>query len=154
VTDIVDKKTRSRMMAGIRAKDTKPEMALRRLLHARGFRYKLHDKKVPGRPDLVFPKYKAVIFVHGCFWHRHELCRYATIPSTRQEFWLRKFEANVSRDIEVQAKLSASGWRVAVVWECALRKNKQLEAVAEVVSAWLLSNDPHLEIGESEVRNF
>ena len=96
MADIVDKKTRSRMMAGIKGKNTKPELVLRRALHARGFRFRLHGKEFPGRPDLVFPKHGAVIFVHGCFWHRHSNCRYATNPSTRMEFWQGKFDANVA----------------------------------------------------------
>ena len=98
MADIVDRQTRSRMMSGIRGKNTKPEMILRRALHARGFRYRLHGKGVPGRPDLILAKHRAVIFVHGCFWHRHEGCRYATTPATRPEYWAEKFAANVRRD--------------------------------------------------------
>ena len=109
MTDIVDKHTRSRMMAGIKGKDTKPELVLRRALHARGFRYRLHSKNVPGRPDLVFPKHHAIVFVHGCFWHRHEGCRYTTTPSTRPEFWQAKFDANVTRDGAVQGQLLEAG---------------------------------------------
>ena len=97
MTDIVDRQTRSRMMAGIKGKNTKPELALRRALHARGFRYRLHSKNVHGRPDLVLPKHCAVVLVHGCFWHRHPGCRYATNPKTRAEFWEVKFAANVSK---------------------------------------------------------
>ena len=99
MTDIVDSQTRSRMMSGIRGKNTKPELALRRSLHALGFRYRLHAKGIPGKPDIVMPKYRAVIFVHGCFWHRHAGCRYATVPATRPEFWATKFDANVVRDV-------------------------------------------------------
>ena len=105
MTDIVDQQTRSRMMSGIRGKNTKPELALRRALHARGFRFRLHSGKVHGRPDLVLPKHRAVVFVHGCFWHRHEGCRYATTPSTRPEFWRAKFDANVARDSAVRTRL-------------------------------------------------
>lgn len=151
MTDIVDKQTRSRMMAGIRGKNTKPEMALRRALHARGFRYRLHARNVQGRPDLVFPRYRAVVFVHGCFWHRHEGCRYTTSPSTRPEFWLEKFEANVARDISVRAALLESGWRVATVWECALRKPERIEATARLVADWLRSRALEIEIGEIDV---
>lgn len=104
MVDIVDAETRSRMMAGIKGKNTKPELAVRLALHARGFRYRLHSKKVHGRPDLVLPKHRAVIFVHGCFWHRHEGCRYATNPSTRTAFWQAKFEANVAQDSAVPPK--------------------------------------------------
>lgn len=151
MADIVDKATRSRMMAGIRGKDTKPELALRRALHARGFRYRLHAKDIIGRPDLVLPKYNAVIFVHGCYWHRHEQCRYATTPSTRREFWAAKFEANVRRDREVQSQLLKSGWRVATVWECALRAPSQVDAAAERLAAWLTRGTDALELGEREV---
>ena len=153
MTDIVDKPTRSRMMAGIRGKNTKPELALRQALHARGFRFRLHAKKVHGRPDLVFPKHRAAVFVHGCFWHRHEGCRYATTPSTRPEFWQTKFEANVARDTAVHARLLNEGWRVATVWECALRKPEQLTASMELISAWLKSNEAQIDIGEESTRS-
>jgi len=148
VTDIVDKQTRSRMMAGIRGKDTKPEVALRLALHARGFRYRLHVKDVFGRPDLVFPKHHVTIFVHGCFWHRHEDCRYTTIPSTRPEFWQAKFQANIARDRAILAALLKSGWRVATVWECALRSTAKVQTVAELLSVWFASGNARIEIGE------
>ena len=147
MTDIVDQQTRSRMMAGIRGKNTRPELALRKALHARGFRFRLHSKNVPGRPDLVLARHRAVIFVHGCFWHRHQGCRYATTPSTRPEFWQAKFEANVLRDRDVQTTLMEAGWRVATVWECALRKQDQVAASVDALSAWLNSNDQRIEIG-------
>lgn len=152
MADIVDEQTRSRMMAGIRGKDTKPELALRQALHARGFRFRLHAKNVHGRPDLVFPKHRAVIFVHGCFWHRHEGCRYTTSPSTRPEFWHAKFEANVARDSAVRATLLETGWRVAMVWECALRKTDQVQTTAGILSTWLLSEREQIEIGEEDAR--
>lgn len=152
MTDIVDQQTRSRMMSGIRAKDTKPELVVRRALHARGFRFRLHSKLVPGRPDLVLPKYRAVVFVHGCFWHRHEGCRYATKPSTRHEFWEAKFAANVARDAAVRGKLLEHGWRVATVWECALRKSDQMNASADLLSAWLRSDETQFHIGDEEAR--
>ncbi|QFT71771.1 very short patch repair endonuclease [Ruegeria sp. THAF33] len=150
MADIVDKQTRSRMMAGIKGKDTKPELVLRRALHARGFRYRLHSKNLPGRPDLVFPKHHAIVFVHGCFWHRHEGCRYTTSPSTRQEFWQAKFTANVARDEAVRDKLLEDGWRIATVWECALRKPDQMNVTTDLLSAWLRSNEPQLQIGDDE----
>ncbi|KZS49945.1 very short patch repair endonuclease [Rhizobium anhuiense] len=152
MTDIVDKQTRSRMMSGIRGKDTQPEMALRRALHVRGFRFRLHSKNVPGRPDLIFQKYRAVIFVHGCFWHRHTDCRYSTMPATRPEFWQAKFETNMARDSTVRATLIEAGWRVATVWECALRKPDKVQATAANLSNWLLSNESQIEIGEQDVR--
>lgn len=148
MVDIVDKATRSRMMAGIRGRNTKPELVLRKALHALGFRYRLHAKNVAGRPDLVLPRYRAVIFVHGCFWHRHEGCRYATTPATRPEFWQAKFSANVARDIAVRDTLLETGWRVATVWECELRKPEQVEAAARHLSNWLRSETADIEIGE------
>lgn len=152
MTDIVDQRTRSRMMSGIRGKDTKPELVLRRALHARGFRFRLHSKRVHGRPDLVLPRYRAVVFVHGCFWHRHEACRYTTTPSTRKDFWRAKFKANVARDEAVLGKLLEEGWRVATVWECALRKTHQVNAATDLLSAWLESEERQLEIGDEESR--
>ena len=147
MTDIVDQQTRSRMMSGIRGKNTRPELALRRALHARGFRFRLHSGKVHGRPDLILPKHRAVVFVHGCFWHRHEGCRYATVPATRPEFWLAKFDANVARDSAVRTRLLEDGWRVAAVWECSLRKPEQVEASTETLSIWLRTEELQIEIG-------
>ena len=151
MVDIVDAETRSRMMAGIKGKNTRPELALRRALHARGFRYRLHSKKAQGRPDLVLPKYRAVVFVHGCFWHRHLGCRYATNPKSRAEFWEVKFAANIARDSAVLAALLEAGWRVATIWECALRKPEQIAVAADQLSTWLLSETETLELGEREV---
>ena len=151
MTDIVDKQTRSRMMAGIKGKDTKPELVLRRALHARGFRYRLHSKNVPWRPDLVFQKHHAIIFVHGCFWHRHEGCRYTTTPSTRPEFWQTKFDANVARDRSVHDQLLDAGWRVATVWECALRRPEETALAANLLAAWLRSSAAEIQIGNADV---
>lgn len=153
MTDIVDRQTRSTMMAGIKGKDTKPEMVLRRALHARGFRYRLHSRNVLGRPDLVFPQHRALVFVHGCFSHRHKGCRYATTPSTRPEFWQAKFDANVFRDNVIQGQLKKEGWRVATVWECSLRKTDQLAAAVERLATWLLSNGRQLEISELDIKH-
>lgn len=147
MTDIVDQQTRSRMMSGIRGKNTKPELALRRALHGRGFRFRLHSGKVHGRPDLFLPKHRAVVFVHGCFWHRHEGCRYATVPVTRPEFWRAKFDANVARDNAVRTRLLQDGWRVATVWECALRKPERLNDVVRTFEEWLLGTEGQIEIG-------
>lgn len=118
MADIVDKKTRSRMMAGIRGKNTKPELEVRRYLHRSGLRYRLHDRNLPGKPDLVFPKFKTVVEVRGCFWHRHEGCSKAYIPKSNQKFWIEKFEGNVERDNRNDRKLEGLGWRVIVIWEC------------------------------------
>jgi DNA mismatch endonuclease (patch repair protein) len=109
------------MMASIRSQHTRPEMLVRRHLHALGFRYRLHRKDLPGKPDIVLPKYQAVVFVHGCFWHGHRGCRFATVPATRTEFWTAKISANQARDAAAEFKLREAGWRIAIVWECALR---------------------------------
>lgn len=153
MTDIVDSQTRSRMMSAIRGKNTKPELALRRSLHALGLRYRLHAKGIPGKPDIVMPKYRAVIFVHGCFWHRHAGCRFATVPATRAEFWVTKFDANVVRDAAVQSALREAGWRVGTVWECALRTETSVTQTRDMVAAWLHDSAAVLEVGEVEVRN-
>lgn len=120
MTDVVDRATRSRMMSGIRGRDTKPEVMVRKYLHRRGFRYRIASNKLPGRPDIVLPKYRTAIFVHGCFWHRHPGCRYAAMPSTRKQFWQDKFRQNVARDKRVIRELEELGWRVVVVWECSI----------------------------------
>ena len=118
MADTLTPAARSERMSRIRGTDTRPELLLRKNLHAMGMRYKLHDKRLPGRPDLVFPRYKAVVLVHGCFWHRHGGCKVASTPKSNVEFWQRKFAANVARDkINAQA-LAALGWSVIVVWEC------------------------------------
>jgi DNA mismatch endonuclease, patch repair protein len=116
--DIVDSATRSRMMSGIRGRDTRPELKVRRFLHRAGFRYRLHAYLLPGKPDLVLPRYHAVVFVHGCFWHRHRGCRFAYLPKSREAFWRAKLEGNAVRDARVAESLRRSGWRVFVVWEC------------------------------------
>lgn len=150
MVDVVDRATRSRMMAGIRGKDTKPEVLVRRMLHRAGFRYRLHDKRMPGRPDIVLPRYQVVIFVHGCFWHRHEGCRFCTVPATRPDFWHDKFAANVERDAKHSKSLIANDWRVATVWECAL-KAKGAHSWFSTLTDWI-KQDPAvaaqlLEIG-------
>ncbi|MER9180779.1 DNA mismatch endonuclease Vsr [Mesorhizobium sp. M0767] len=129
------------MMAGIKAKDTKPELVIRRRLHALGFRYRLHPKDVPGKPDIVLPKFDAAIFVHGCFWHGHD-CPLFRMPDTRREFWQTKISRNCTRDIEVSRLLCEFGWRQLTIWECAFRGPGQIgvDAVIERVTAWLLSN--------------
>lgn len=119
--DIVDRNTRSRMMAAIKATDTSPELVVRKFLHSKGFRYRLHRKDLPGSPDIVLPKFGLVIFVHGCFWHRHDTCHYATKPASRKDFWKEKLDANRSRDSRQQEQLLQQGWRVLVVWECGLK---------------------------------
>lgn len=125
MVDVVDPATRSRMMSGIRGKDTKPEILVRKYLHSRGLRYRLHVKILPGKPDIVCSKYHAVVFVHGCFWHQHADCKFATIPSSRTDFWTNKLCENVARDEYQIAALKGLGWRVFVVWECELKNNIQ-----------------------------
>lgn len=129
--DVVDKATRSRMMSGIRGKDTQPELIVRSFLHRKGLRFRLHAK-LPGRPDLVFRKYKTVVFVHGCFWHRHKNCQFTATPKTRPEFWQAKFASNVKRDVVVKERLESMGWRVLVVWACRTDK-KKLGALATTI---------------------
>lgn len=124
--DIISSAERSRLMARIRGKDTKPEMVVRRLVHGLGYRYRLHQKGLPGSPDLVFPSRRKVIFVHGCYWHRHSNCRLAYTPSTRREFWQRKFKQNMDRDRRAMNKLEAMGWNVLTIWECETRKPASL----------------------------
>jgi DNA mismatch endonuclease (patch repair protein) len=134
--DIVDSGTRSRMMAGIKSKNTKPEMTVRKYLHAKGFRYRLHDPGLPGSPDIILPKYRVSIFVHGCFWHRHAGCKFSTTPANNAERWKLKFEANVERDSRKESSLRMAGWRVLIVWECELRKDPQarLQALVNEIS--------------------
>lgn len=152
MADTVDKQTRSRMMAGIKGKNTKPELAIRRTLHAYGFRFRLHPKEIYGRPDLVLPKHHAVIFVHGCFWHRHEGCRHASTPATRSEFWQAKFARNVARDNMVRKKLLTAGWRLAIVWGCALQNPNQALSTGKLLATWLLSNRRQIDIGMEIVK--
>ena len=117
---------RSRNMSAIKSKNTKPEIAVRKLLHSLGYRFRLHSKDLPGSPDIVLPKYNTVIFVHGCFWHRHKNCKYASTPKTRKEFWESKFKANVTRDKEIQEKIKNIGWQSVVIWECELKDREIL----------------------------
>ena len=146
MTDIVSPETRSRMMSGIQGKNTQPEMTVRRALHAAGFRYRLHVRSLPGRPDLVLPRYSAVCLIHGCYWHRHPGCPNATTPATRTEFWQEKFRSNVERDGRQRRQLQNMGWRVAVIWECALKPKRADAALARFIR-WLPSDAPTVEIG-------
>ncbi|MBX6370464.1 MAG: DNA mismatch endonuclease Vsr [Rhodospirillales bacterium] len=116
--DIISAERRSALMRRVRQRDTDPELVVRRVAHALGYRFRLHRRDLPGTPDLVFPKYRVALFVHGCFWHRHEGCPRATTPKSRRDYWLPKFAANVERDRRKAAALEAAGWRAVVVWEC------------------------------------
>lgn len=136
--DIVDAATRSRMMSGIRGKDTRPEILVRRFLHAAGFRFRLHCRDLPGSPDIVLPGRSVAIQVHGCFWHAHEGCRYATSPRSRKAFWQVKLGQNRARDEAAVARLIEQGWRVLVIWECALRTQADLGRLSRRVERWIL----------------
>lgn len=127
MTDIVDSKRRSAMMACIGGRNTAPELAVRRIAHRMGLRFRLHRKDIPGCPDMVFPKHRLVIFVHGCFWHRHQGCKYAYTPKSRIEFWAKKFASNVARDARQEAALKALGWQVLVIWECETKDEVAVE---------------------------
>ena len=117
---------RSKNMAAIKSNNTKPEIKVRKGLHSMGYRFRLHSKNLPGSPDIGLPKFKTVIFVHGCFWHRHENCKYASTPKTRQEFWNKKFKTNVERDLEIQDKIKNLDWKSVVIWECETKNIENL----------------------------
>jgi DNA mismatch endonuclease (patch repair protein) len=123
---MIAKEVRSRMMASIRNRDTLPERQVRKVLHRLGFRFRLHRKDLPGKPDVVLPKHNMAVFVHGCFWHRHENCRFAVMPKTNQQFWSKKLTGNTRRDAIAIEKLQKLGWRTLVIWECALKSEKHL----------------------------
>ena len=124
MADVHDKITRSYNMSQIRSANTKPELLVRKFLHAQCFRYKLHDKTLPGKPDLVFAKYKTVIFIHGCFWHGHANCKYFVVPKTRTDWWLNKINTNSANDIKAMKALKKEGWKIITVWECDLKPAK------------------------------
>ena len=121
MTDIFSKAKRSEVMARIRSRDTNPEKAVRSLLHGMGYRFRLHRRDLPGTPDIVLPRYRTVVFVHGCFWHSHKGCKYAYQPKSRTEFWKRKLQLNVERDQIVESELTEAGWNVGIIWECERR---------------------------------
>jgi len=147
MVDIVSRETRSRMMSGIRGANTKPEILVRKLLFARGFRYRLHAKHLPGKPDIVLPRWRAMVFVHGCFWHRHD-CHLFRLPATRRDFWKEKIGGNVARDARHHTALLGDGWRIATVWECALkgRTRRAPDAVGDELAGWLRADSPELEV--------
>lgn len=134
MTDVHSKEVRSYNMSRIKGKDTKPELLVRKFLFAQGFRYRLHDKKLPGKPDIVLPKYKTVIFIHGCFWHGHKGCRYYVIPKTRTEWWLSKINVNEVKDSVNTDKLKHENWKVIVLWECELKPDKRQETLTELLN--------------------
>ncbi len=135
MADVHSKETRSYNMSRIRSKDTKPEMLVRRFLHKNGFRYRLHVKTLPGKPDIVLPKYKTVIFIHGCFWHGHEGCRYYVVPKTRTEWWLNKIGGNIANDSNAKAILQDAGWNIITIWECELKKSSLEETLKNLLNS-------------------
>lgn len=149
MADIVDPHIRSRMMRSIGPKNTKPERVLRSFLHRAGFRFRLHAHDLPGKPDLVLPMYRTVIFVHGCFWHRHDGCSAAVMPSSNASFWRTKFAANQRRDRAQIAALRASGWRVGILWECAARKGVPHERTLRSLATWLKQSSGYREFPSS-----
>jgi len=146
MVDVVDSATRSRMMSGIRGRNTQPEILIRSLLHRQGFRFRLHGSNLPGKPDIVLSRHHAVIFVHGCFWHGHD-CSLFKWPKTRPEFWREKIGRNQQNDNRAKEALLANGWRVGIVWECALRgPGKNIDGVARSLTDWLRSDAPLIEV--------
>jgi len=133
VADIVDRATRSRMMSGIKGKNTRPEILVRSFLHRQGLRFRLHVRNLPGRPDLVFPRHRAVVQVHGCFWHQHLGCRFAYMPSSNRAFWRAKLRGNSARDSRNDKALRDLGWRVFTVWECEMSNRRVLSSVAHAI---------------------
>lgn len=146
MSERISPETRSRMMSSIRGTNTKPERLVRSGLHAQGFRFRLHVGSLPGRPDLVMPKWRVALFVHGCFWHGHLGCRYFKIPKIRTNFWVDKIAGNTRRDLEAIKRLRADGWRVGIVWECALRQDARRAVIA--LNQFIRSDDAQVEIAE------
>lgn len=134
MADVHSPQVRSRNMSNIKGKNTKPEMIVRRYLFSKGFRYRKNDARLPGKPDIVLPKYKTVIFVNGCFWHKHEGCKYFVWPKNNSEFWREKIEGNASRDVAQQKALSDLGWNIIVIWECQLKKDKEEKTLTGLVA--------------------
>ena len=151
MADVHDKATRSYNMSRIKSKNTKPEILVRKFLFANGFRYRLYDKKLPGKPDIVLPKYKTVIFVNGCFWHGHENCKYFKIPKTRSDWWQDKIERNIKRDAKVRDELRQIGWRTMVIWECQLKPKVRDNTLKEL--AYLLDL-AYLEKLQKKIKEF
>jgi len=133
MADVHDKKTRSFNMSQIKGKDTKPEILVRKFLFSKGFRYKLYDRKLPGKPDIVLPKFKTIIFIHGCFWHGHKNCKYFVIPKTRTDWWLKKIERNKQIDSDNFHNLKQLGWKIYVIFECQLKPDKREETFKQLL---------------------
>ena len=153
MSDVFEHGKRSEIMSKIRSRDTKPEIFVRRLLFAAGFRFRLDDRRLPGRPDVVLPKWRTVVFVHGCFWHSHEGCSRATMPSTHENYWALKLQRNRARDAEVLASLLDARWRVLIVWECSC-KTRYAGALQTAMANFIRSNEDSaelLQIGRAEM---
>ena len=135
MADVLDVAARSRMMSAVRSRNTAPEMLVRRFLHALGFRYRLHVRKLPGSPDIVLPRYRTVVFVHGCFWHQHPGCSKAKLPASNKQFWAEKLGGNAARDQAIISALQQEGWTVLVIWECETRTEERLESLAHKIGA-------------------
>ena len=153
MTDTVDAPTRSRMMASVRSRNSRIEIAVRRRLFALGLRYRLHRRDLPGTPDFVFPKHRSAVFVHGCFWHLHG-CELSSIPATRPDWWRQKLERNAERDAEAVSRLRRLGWRVLTIWECRFRRagvnrDRALDEACREAAAFVRSSNPVLEIPRS-----
>lgn len=134
MADVHDKETRSYNMSQIKGRDTKPEMLVRKFLHANGFRYRLHVKNLPGKPDIVLRKYKTVIFVHGCFWHGHEGCKYFVVPQTRTDWWVNKINGNIANDKKAITALKKEGWKIITLWECNLKPLKVEKTLSSLIN--------------------
>lgn len=150
MTDVLTPAQRRLNMSRIRGQDTKPEMLVRKGLHARGLRFRLHDRKLPGCPDLVFQRYRAAVFIHGCFWHGHD-CRYFKVPQSRTEFWLGKIGQNRARDARQHAALREAGWRTLVIWECATRTKvpEVFDRLIDHVADWLINGSSDIQMDET-----
>lgn len=135
MADVHSKEVRSYNMSRIRSKDTKPEMLVRKFLFSKGYRYRLHDKKLPGKPDIVLPKFKTAIFIHGCFWHGHVGCKYYVVPKTRTEWWLNKITTNKTNDEKANTSLALAGWQVVNIWECELKNNTINSTLNELMAS-------------------
>lgn len=146
MTDVVSPAVRSRMMSGIKGRNTLPEVRVRQLLHRLGYRFRLHRKDLPGSPDLVLPKHKLAVFVHGCFWHMHAGCRFSKVPQTRADFWLAKLDSNRERDRTAILALREQGWRVLVIWECLLRQHRSEDDLAALLAAKVEAVDGFCEL--------
>ena len=134
MADLLTKEQRKKCMSRVKSKNSKPELLVRQFLFSSGFRFRLHSKDLPGRPDIVLPKYKTVIFINGCFWHGHEDCKYSTLPETNREFWREKIFGNIDRDIANKTKLTELGWNVIEIWQCQLKPKKKEETLTTLVN--------------------